>query len=60
MDERNTIVRGNLLIRDGRIISVGEGNAEADIVIDAQTVAVFPVSFRLTYLLCQTLLGSSD
>lgn len=61
MDERNTIVRGNLLIRDGRITSVGEGNAGADIVIDAQNCAVLPGFVQTHIHLCQTLFrGAAD
>src|SRR5260370_6074105 len=62
MDEKNSIVRGDLLIRDGRIAGIGGDNAtNVDEVIDANGCAVLP-GFVQTHLhLCQTLFrGSAD
>ncbi len=62
MDENNSIVRGDLLIRDGRIASVGgESAPSVDEVIDANGCAVLP-GFVQTHLhLCQTLFrGAAD
>ncbi len=56
MDNENSIVRGDLLIRDGRIAEIGEHiDAEGSEVIDAAACAVLP-GFVQTHLhLCQTL-----
>jgi 5-methylthioadenosine/S-adenosylhomocysteine deaminase len=62
MDGNDSIVRGDLLIRDGRIASVGgESATSADEVIDAKGCAVMP-GFVQTHLhLCQTLFrGAAD
>lgn len=61
MDEHDSIVRGDLLIRDGRIASIGETADGADEVIDARGCAVLP-GFVQTHLhLCQTLFrGAAD
>ena len=54
MDSHDSIVRGDLLIRDGRIASVGKLGQSADVVIDAAGCAVLP-GFVQTHLhLCQT------
>ncbi|HEY0431500.1 MAG TPA: hypothetical protein VGC61_06765, partial [Pyrinomonadaceae bacterium] len=55
MDERNSVVRGDLLIRDGRIASLGEAGATADVVIDATGCAVLPGFVQTHIHLCQTL-----
>src|SRR5687767_462151 len=62
MDSDNSIVRGDLLIRDGRIAVVGEQNtAIADEVIDANGCAVLPGFIQTHIHLCQTLFrGSAD
>ena len=61
IDERNSIVRGDLLIRDGRIASVGETGATADVVIDAAGCAVLPGFVQTHIHLCQTLFrGAAD
>lgn len=61
MDERNAVVRGDLLIRDGRISSVGETGATADVVIDATGCAVLPGFVQTHIHLCQTLFrGAAD
>src|SRR5687767_3306888 len=62
MDSDNSIVRGDLLIRDGRIAAVGEQNtATADEVIDAEGCAVLPGFIQTHIHLCQTLFrGAAD
>src|SRR4051812_1162298 len=62
MDENESIVRGDVLIRDGRVAEIGKRiNAEADETIDAHDCAVLP-GFVQTHLhLCQTLFrGAAD
>lgn len=61
MDEQDAIVRGDLLIRDGRITSLGETSQTADIVIEAQGCAVLPGFVQSHIHLCQTLFrGAAD
>lgn len=62
MDADNSIVRGDLLIRDGRIASVGEPDApKADEVIDATGCAILPGFVQTHIHLCQTLFrGAAD
>jgi 5-methylthioadenosine/S-adenosylhomocysteine deaminase len=61
MDEQDAIVRGDLLIRDGRITSLGETGQTADIVIDAVGCAVIPGFIQSHIHLCQTLFrGAAD
>jgi 5-methylthioadenosine/S-adenosylhomocysteine deaminase len=61
MDSRNSIVRGELLIVDGRIASVGETGNSADAVIDATDCAVIPGFVQTHIHLCQTLFrGAAD
>jgi len=62
MDERNSILRGDVLIRDGRLAQIGgEIDAGRGDVIDAAGCAVLP-GFVQTHLhLCQTLFrGAAD
>src|SRR5438067_6292131 len=62
MDENNSIRRGDVLIRDGRIAEVaGKIDGKADEIIDASGCAVLP-GFVQTHLhLCQTLFrGAAD
>lgn len=62
MDENNSIVRGDLLIRDGRIADIGNSiETDASEVIEAGGCAVLP-GFVQTHLhLCQTLFrGAAD
>jgi 5-methylthioadenosine/S-adenosylhomocysteine deaminase len=61
MDEKDAIVRGDLLIRDGLIASVGETGQTADVVIDAAGGAVLPGFVQTHIHLCQTLFrGAAD
>jgi len=61
MDEQDAIVRGDLLIRDGVITSIGETGQTADIVIDAAGCAVLPGFVQTHIHLCQTLFrGAAD
>ena len=62
MDSDDSIVRGNLLIRDGRIASVGEqSEITADEVVDADGCAVLPGFIQTHIHLCQTLFrGAAD
>src|ERR1700682_3081028 len=62
MDGKNSIVRGDLLIRDGHIADIAEQiDADASEVIDASGCAVLP-GFVQTHLhLCQTIFrGAAD
>ena len=49
MDAQNSIGRGDLLIREGQIVSLEAGDAPADVVIDASDCAVLP-GFVQTHL----------
>jgi 5-methylthioadenosine/S-adenosylhomocysteine deaminase len=61
MDKQDAIVRGDLLIRDGVIASIGETGPTADIVIDAVGCAVLPGFVQTHIHLCQTLFrGAAD
>ncbi|HAF21663.1 MAG TPA: N-ethylammeline chlorohydrolase [Blastocatellia bacterium] len=61
MDDQDSIVRGDLLIRDGRIASIGEQGATADTIIDAAGCAVLPGFVQTHIHLCQTLFrGAAD
>ena len=62
MDGEDSVVRGDLYIEDGRIISVGEqGNREAELVIDARGCAILPGFVQTHIHLCQTLFrGAAD
>ena len=62
MDQDSSIVRGDVLIRDGRIAEVGEAiNAETDETIDATGCAVLPGFVQTHIHLCQTLFrGAAD
>lgn len=62
MDENDSIVRGDLLIRDGRIAEIGEKiGGDADEVIDANGCAVLPGFVQTHIHLCQTLFrGAAD
>lgn len=61
MDDQDSILRGDLLIRDGRIAGVGDAGQTADIVIDAAGCAVLPGFIQTHIHLCQTIFrGSAD
>lgn len=61
MDERDSIIRGDLLIRNGEIVEMGGVEEAADIVIDATGCAVLPGFVQTHIHLCQTLFrGSAD
>src|SRR5438552_2021042 len=62
MDENDSIVRGDLLIREGRIAKIGgQITADADETIDAQSCAVLPGFIQTHIHLCQTLFrGAAD
>ena len=61
MDEHDSIVRGDLLVRDGRIASIGESGQAADIVIDAAGCAILPGFVQTHIHLCQTIFrGAAD
>src|SRR5438445_621323 len=62
MDETNSIVRGDLLIRDGRIAEIGgEIDDTANAVIEASGCAVLPGFVQTHVHLCQTLFrGAAD
>ena len=61
MDAANTIVTGDVLVRDGRIASVGDAQGPADVTVDARGCAVLPGFVQTHVHLCQTLFrGSAD
>ena len=56
MDQNNSIVRGDLLIRDRRIVGIGENiDGHAEETIDAKGCAVLPGFIQTHLHLCQTL-----
>ncbi|MDT7806864.1 MAG: 5-methylthioadenosine/S-adenosylhomocysteine deaminase [Acidobacteriota bacterium] len=62
MDAADTIVTGDVLVRDGRIEAVGRVSASAaDVTIDARGCAVLPGFVQTHVHLCQTLFrGAAD
>ena len=61
MDSQNSIVRGDVLIVDGRIKEVGGSGQPADTVIDASDCAVIPGFVQTHIHLCQTIFrGAAD
>ena len=61
MDNHDSIVRADVLIRDRRIASIGETGKTADIVIDATGCAVLPGFVQTHIHLCQTIFrGAAD
>ena len=61
MDARDSIVRGDILIADGRIAEIGGTGQTADTVIDATDCAVIPGFVQTHIHLCQTLFrGAAD
>src|SRR5687767_13312493 len=61
-DAADTVVKGDVLVRGGRIEAVGDvSNAAADLTIDARGCAVLPGFVQTHVHLCQTLFrGSAD
>lgn len=61
MNGNDDIVTGDLLVRDERIVSIGETLEDADEVIDARGCAVLPGFVQTHIHLCQTLFrGAAD
>src|ERR1041385_6641709 len=61
MDQRESIVRANVLITDARIAEIGGTGQTADIVIDADGCAVIPGFVQTHIHLCQTIFrGAAD
>lgn len=61
MDSRDSIVRGELLIVDGRIKNTGGSGQTADTVIDASDCVVIPGFVQTHIHLCQTIFrGAAD
>jgi 5-methylthioadenosine/S-adenosylhomocysteine deaminase len=61
MDSANTIVRGDLLVSDGRIAGIGGSGQTANTVIDATDCAVIPGFVQTHIHLCQTIFrGAAD
>ena len=61
MDTRDSIVRGDVLINDGRIAEIGGAGHAADTVIDATDCAIIPGFVQTHIHLCQTLFrGAAD
>jgi 5-methylthioadenosine/S-adenosylhomocysteine deaminase len=61
MDPANSIVRGDILIADGRIADIGGKGQTADTVLDAEGCAVIPGFVQTHIHLCQTLFrGAAD
>ncbi len=59
VDAEDSIVHGDLLIEDDRIVSVGSNKSKADITIDARNCAVIPGFIQTHIHLCQTLFRSA-
>lgn len=61
MDDHDSIVTGDLLIRDGQIQEISVASAGADVVIDARGCVVLPGFVQTHIHLCQTLFrGAAD
>ena len=61
IDRYQTVIRGDLYIKDGLIARVGETGLTADVEIDATDCAVLPGFVQTHIHLCQTLFrGSAD
>src|SRR2546423_15121231 len=61
VDADDSIITGDLLVRDGRIAAIGEVDARADETIDARGCAVLPGFIQTHIHLCQTLFrGAAD
>jgi len=61
LNGKDEIVTGDLLVREGRLVSIGETIETADEVIDARGCAVLPGFVQTHIHLCQTLFrGAAD
>ncbi len=61
MDQHNSMVRGDILISDGRIAEIAGFGQTADTVVDAHGCAVIPGFVQTHIHLCQTLFrGAAD
>ena len=61
LNSKDEIVTGDLLVREGRLVSIGETIETADEVIDARGCAVLPGFVQTHIHLCQTLFrGAAD
>ena len=61
MDAKDSILRGDLLVVDGRVADVAATGKKADLVIDATDCAVLPGFVQTHIHLCQTLFrGAAD
>ena len=61
VSDTDAIITGDLLVRDGRIVAIGEVNESADETIDARGCAVLPGFIQTHVHLCQTLFrGAAD
>src|SRR6476620_11194235 len=59
VDPQDSIVHGDLLIEDDRIVSVGSNKSKADITKDAHNCVVVPGFIQTHIHLCQTLFRSA-
>jgi 5-methylthioadenosine/S-adenosylhomocysteine deaminase len=61
MDDRDSIVQGNILISEGRIAEIGGTGQTADTIIDATDCVIIPGFIQTHIHLCQTLFrGAAD
>ena len=61
MDAQERVLEGDVLVRGGRIVGVGEVSESADLTIDARGCAVLPGFVQTHVHLCQTLFrGAAD
>jgi 5-methylthioadenosine/S-adenosylhomocysteine deaminase len=61
MDDRDSIVRGDVLVTGGRIAGIGGSGQTAETIIDATDCAVIPGFIQTHIHLCQTLFrGAAD
>ena len=61
MSDDDTVSTGDLLVRDGRIVAIGEVEQSTDETIDARGCAVLPGFIQTHIHLCQTLFrGAAD
>ena len=61
IDREDSVLEGDLLVRDGRIAAVGRVSEPADLTIDARGCAVLPGFVQTHIHLCQTLFrGAAD